>query len=89
MLGLLMLMNHRQTEFPVGRRLMLILIHLNAHMHSCIQFRPGNIFCGKERVPSQMYGNSKDELIKETLFLKDNYTVSFTLQTGQNVLRCF
>lgn len=36
-----------------------------------------------------MYGNSKDTLIKETLFLKDDYTISATLQTGQNVLRCF
>ncbi len=47
------------VEFPVGQRLILILIHLNAHVHNYIQFHAVNIFCGKERVPCHMYGNSK------------------------------
>lgn len=37
------------VEFPVGQRLILILSHLNAHMHDYIQFHTGNIFGGKEK----------------------------------------
>lgn len=80
----------------------LIVIHFNSHMHNFIQFDTDPrrsvllqqhweyFLWEKKGFPAKcMKTPYLRQANKRPLFLKDNYSMSATLQRGLNVLRCF